>query len=416
MTKQKFNDKLLQFLDNSPTPYHAVIEMKKMLLDAGFIELNEKEDWSLHVEKKYFTCRNDSSIIAFTKPSFDVSYIMLGAHTDSPNLKIKPNPLVKKAGLVQLAVEPYGGLLFNPWFDRDLSLAGKVVYLDANKQMKEALIDIKKPIAVISSLAIHLDKEANKNRTINAQTDVLPILTCRDDFEFDTFILDTIEDEAVELLSHNLSLYDTQKASYVGLEEDFIASARLDNLLSCYVSTQAIIDNADKAMMMICSDHEEVGSDSTSGASGPFLENVLTRIVNNSEKFIQMSRNSLLISCDNAHAIHPNYMSKHDENHAPIINKGAVIKVNSNQRYATNTTTISHVKLAANKANEPLQNFVTRSDMGCGSTIGPITATRIGVETIDIGLPTYAMHSIRELAGSDDAYSLYKILGEITLV
>jgi len=416
MNKQDFNNGLLKFLDNSPTPYHAVLEMKKMLESEGFTELDERDNWKLDKRGKYFTCRNDSSIIAFTQPSEDVSYLMLGAHTDSPNLKIKPNPLVKKAGVVQLAVEPYGGLLFNPWFDRDLSIAGKVMYLDSKDTLQEAVIDLKKPLAVISSLAIHLDKEANKNRSVNAQTDILPILTCKDDFEFEEFILNHINKEAKELLSHNLSFYDTQKAAFVGINEDFIASARLDNLLSCYVSTMAIINNAAKPMMMICSDHEEVGSDSTSGASGPFLENVLSRIVNNQEKFIQMSRNSLLISCDNAHAIHPNFSAKHDDNHAPHINKGAVIKVNANQRYATNATTISHVKLAAKQAGESLQNFVTRSDMGCGSTIGPITATRIGVETIDIGLPTYAMHSIRELAGSDDAYALYKILAEIELV
>ena len=415
MKKELFNDELLHFLDNSPTPYHAIEQMKKMLIEGGFVELDEKSDWVLEEDGRYFTCRNNSSIVAFSYPNASDGYIFLGAHSDSPNLKVKPNPLLKRAGVVQLGVEPYGGLLLNPWFDRDLSLAGKINYLNVQGDIKESLIDIKTAIATISSLAIHLDKEANKNRSINAQSDILPILTCSENFDFEEFILSHINEEG-ELLSHNLSLYDTQKASYVGIDKEFIASARLDNLLSCFVNTKAMIDNADKPMVMLCSDHEEVGSESTSGAAGPFLENVLRRWYDDEQSFVQMIRSSLLISTDNAHALHPNFIAKHDENHAPLINRGAVIKINANQRYATNVDTMALLKMAAKRARVHLQEFVTRSDMGCGSTIGPISATRLGLETIDIGLPTYAMHSIRELAGSEDAYGLYKMLLEVKLV
>ena len=415
MDKESFNKQLLHFLDNAPTPYHAIEQMKVMLQEGGFIELDEREDWKLQSDGRYFTCRNNSSIIAFSYPGRAGGYTFLGAHSDSPNLKIKPNPLIKRAGVVQLGVEPYGGVLLNPWFDRDLSIAGKISYLNRENELKESLIDIKEPIATISSLAIHLDKEANKNRSINAQSDILPILTCSEDFDFETFIMGHIDQEG-ELLSHNLSLYDTQKASYIGTNREFIASARLDNLLSCFVNTQAIIESVDKPMVMVCSDHEEVGSESTSGASGPFLENVLRRWYDDEQHFVQMVRSSLLISADNAHALHPNFMAKHDDNHAPLINRGAVIKINANQRYATNVDTIALIKLAAKRAGVNLQSFVTRSDMGCGSTIGPITATRLGIETIDIGLPTYAMHSIRELAGSDDAYGLFKLLCEVEVV
>ena len=413
MTLEDFNTGLLGFIDASPTPFHATRNMAMMCENAGFHKLDETQDWSLEVGQKYYVTRNGSSIIAFTYPGDD-AYVMMGAHTDSPNLKLKPSPVIKKNGLVQLGVEPYGGLLLNPWFDRDLSIAGKVVYENFQGEIEEMLIDIQKPMAVIPSLAIHLDDKANKDRTVNKQTDIVPIITT-EDFDFDTWIEWALSKEGIreckQLLSHELSLYDTQKASFVGLHDDFIASARLDNLLSCYVSLLSICSvDATKPYLMVCSDHEEVGSESTSGAAGSFLESVLRRTTTDFERFTQLTRKSLMVSCDNAHAIHPNYASKHDENHAPLINKGIVVKVNANQRYASNTNTISRFMMAAQKEGISLQEFVTRSDMGCGSTIGPITATRLGIETLDVGLPTFAMHSIRELAGSQDAHQLYKIL------
>ncbi|WP_321779674.1 M18 family aminopeptidase [Sulfurimonas sp.] len=352
--------------------------------------------------------------MAFTYPDAS-DYTMVGTHTDSPNVKLKPNPVIKEHGVVKFGVESYGGLLLNPWFDRDLSIAGRVSYLNSKDEIKDALIDVKKAIAIIPSLAIHLDDKANKERTVNKQTDICPILSTNDDFEFEEFLkwqlskLDILD--VKELYANELSFYDTQKASYVGLNNDFIASARLDNLLSCYVGMLSICSvDATEPMLFIASDHEEVGSESTSGAGGSFLENTLKRMFGDYDEYMKMLRTSLMISCDNAHAIHPNYASKHDSNHAPKINKGVVIKVNANQRYASNSKTISKFMKVANSIDEPLQEFVTRSDMGCGSTIGPITATRLGIDTLDVGLPTFAMHSIRELAGSDDAHSLYKIL------
>ena len=414
MNKQDFNEGLLGFLDASPTPFHATKNMSLMLDNAGFKQLDEKEKWDLEEGKKYFVTRNDSSVIAFTYPK-ERNYTMIGSHTDSPNLKLKPNPVIKEHGIVKFGVEPYGGLLLNPWFDRDLSLAGKVSYLDAKDEIKEILIDVQKSIAIIPSLAIHLDDKANKDRTVNKQTDISPILSSNEDFDFEDFIKWQLEKNEIrdvkELYASELSFYTTQKAAFVGLRDDFIASARLDNLLSCYVGLLTICSiSEDKPMLLIASDHEEVGSASTSGAAGSFLENTLKRMYPNYDDYMNMIRTSTMISADNAHAIHPNYPDKHDKNHSPYINKGVVIKVNSNQRYASNATTISRFMNVADKAREPYQQFVTRSDMGCGSTIGPITATRLGIETLDVGLPTFAMHSIRELAGSEDAYSLYKIL------
>jgi aspartyl aminopeptidase len=415
MNKEDFNEGLLGFLDASPTPFHATLNMAMMFENAGFKKLHELDKWELKEGEKYYLTRNDSSIIAFTYPKVKKNYIMVGAHTDSPNLKLKPNPVMKEHGVVKFGVEPYGGLLLNPWFDRDLSIAGRVSYEDANSELKDTLINVEKAIAIIPSLAIHLDEKANSERTINKQSDISPILTTNEDFEFQEFLEWQLSKNGVldakSIYAHELSFYDTQKAAYVGLHNDFIASARLDNLLSCYVGMLSICSiEADEPMLFIASDHEEVGSASTSGAGGSFLENTLRRMFNDYDEYVNMLRSSLLISADNAHAVHPNYASKHDKEHSPKINGGVVIKVNANQRYASNSTTISRFLSVASQLDEKTQNFVTRSDMGCGSTIGPITATRLGIETLDIGLPTYAMHSTRELCGSDDAHSLYKIL------
>jgi len=414
MNKQDFNEGLLGFLDASPTPFHATQNMSMMFENAGFIKMQEKEKWHLEQGKKYFVTRNDSSVIAFTYPQ-DKSYTMIGAHTDSPNLKLKPNPVIKEHGLVKFGVEPYGGLLLNPWFDRDLSLAGRVSYLDSHNVLQDALINVKKSLAIVPSLAIHLDEKANQERTINKQSDISPILTTNSDFEFDEFLKWQLSKQDIldvkELYANELSFYDTQKAAFVGLHDDFIASARLDNLLSCYVGMLSICSvDAHKPMLFIASDHEEVGSASTSGAGGSFLENTLRRMFGDYEDYMQMIRSSLFISADNAHAVHPNYASKHDKEHAPKINAGVVIKVNANQRYASNSNTIARFMSVASLVGEKTQNFVARSDMGCGSTIGPVTATRLGIDTLDVGLPTLGMHSIREIAGSDDAHSLYKIL------
>lgn len=414
MDKNDFNEGLLGFLDASPTSFHATQNMSMMFENAGFIKLQENEKWNLKQSSKYYVTRNDSSVIAFTYPE-SKNYTMIGAHTDSPNLKLKPNPVINEHGVIKFGVEPYGALLLNPWFDRDLSLAGRVSYLDKNSVIQDVLINVEKPIAIIPSLAIHLDDNANRERTINKQTDISPVLTTNSDFEFDEFIKWQLSKQNIldvkELYANELSFYDTQKAAFVGLHDDFIASSRLDNLLSCYVGMLSICSVDDnKPMLFIASDHEEVGSESVSGASGSFLENTLHRMFSDYEDYMQMVRNSILISCDNAHAIHPNYPTKHDKQHAPEINAGVVIKVNANQRYASNSTTISRFMKTASSFGEKTQNFVTRSDIGCGSTIGPITATRLGIDTLDVGIPTLGMHSIRELAGSDDAHSLYKIL------
>lgn len=421
---KKFNKGLLSFLDASPTPFHVVQNQIKLLKKNNFQSLSEAESWSLVPGQKYYVSRNHSALIAFVYGKQDVTETgirMFAAHTDSPCLKVKPNPEIVCQSYLKLGVEVYGGALLNPWFDRDLSLAGRVVYCDNQDNIFSTLVDFKKPIATIPSLAIHLDREANKKRSINSQTD-LPVLIMRIDEQDLNANLNAILQEQLmtqyenieikRILEHELSFYDTQKSAYVGLNEDFIAGSRLDNLLSCYAGIQALIraDNQGSSMV-VCNDHEEVGSASSSGAQGSFLKSVLERLNGSSAESLSCTIDkSMLISADNAHAIHPNFADRHDANHAPIINQGPVIKVNANQRYASNSETGAVIKLMAEKGGIPMQNFVVRTDLGCGSTIGPITATEIGIKTLDIGVPTFAMHSIRELCGYQDTWFLCELM------
>jgi len=415
-----FNQQLIGFLNTSPTPWHAVTSMKQMLDDAGFEVLDEKEEWRLESGKGYYVIRNGSSIVAFRtgrRPVDQAGIRMVGAHTDSPCLKVKPNPELRRKGYFQLGVEVYGGVLLNPWFDRDLSLAGRVSFLDDGGAVRDALVDFRRSIASIPSLAIHLDREANSNRTVNAQTDLPPILmqVSEDDTtRFADLLKEQLESEhpgtqVNKVLGYELGFYDAQPASLVGFREEFIASARLDNLLSCFIGIRALIDGSGyEPALLVCNDHEEVGSMSAEGAHGPFLASVLDRWCGDG-RGRSMAR-SMMISADNAHGVHPNYLEKHDENHGPLLNQGPVIKVNHNQRYATNSRSAAIYRHISDELGLPYQTFVVRSDMGCGSTIGPVTAGNLGVTTLDIGVPQFAMHSIRETAGAKDALTLYQVL------
>jgi len=390
-----------------------------MLENAGFQALDEKKSWNLG-PGKYFVTRNDSSIIAFIRGEedpADTGIRMVGAHTDSPCLKVKPNPGIKSHGYLNLGVEVYGGVLLNPWFDRDLSIAGRVTVQNAHKKIQSVLINFDRAVATIPSLAIHLDREANKQRTVNPQKDIPPLLMLAGEKRaFEDLLKEQIKKEHPELevatlLGFELSFYNMQGAAITGMANEFLASARLDNLLSCYTGIESLL-HADETVtsLMICSDHEEVGSASAEGAEGPFLKTTLERMLPNKDDYHRAIANSLLISTDNAHGIHPNYPDKHDANHGPLLNNGPVIKINANQRYATNSETSGYFVSLCTANDVPHQTFVTRTDMACGSTIGPITAKALGVKTLDVGVPTFAMHSIRELAGSEDAYSLARVL------
>ncbi|MDX2349877.1 MAG: M18 family aminopeptidase [Porticoccus sp.] len=422
MDNEHYNQQLLDFIHRSPTPFHAVKNIQMSLEAEGFLPLVEEDSWNVVPGGRYYVTRNASSIIAFVMgkdSTVDSGIRMVGAHTDSPCLKIKPNPELRKHNYFQLGVEVYGGALLNPWFDRDLSIAGRIVFNVGDGRLQQALVDMKKPVAVIPSLAIHLDKEANKNRTINPQTEIPPLLfKCGENREEDFRALLAAEllgqygdPMELQVLDYDLYLYDCQKPAITGFNEDFISSARLDNLLSCFTGMKALLEAGDKVTtMLICNDHEEVGSTSACGANGPMLKSLIERLYPGAEDRARAISQSLLVSADNAHGIHPNYSDKHDGNHGPILNNGPVIKTNANQRYATNGITSSIFRHLCEQQNIPVQSFVSRTDLGCGSTIGPITAASIGVQTLDVGVPTFAMHSIRELAGTEDAYNLYRVL------
>ncbi|MGB0449953.1 MAG: M18 family aminopeptidase [Porticoccaceae bacterium] len=416
--KELFNRELGEFLDQSPTPFHAVSTMSEMLAEAGFSSLSEAEDWSLQPGGKYFVTRNGSSLIAFvvgTESLAETGIRMAGAHTDSPCLMVKPQPEMLNNQYYQLGVEVYGGALLNPWFDRDLSIAGRLIYTDKNGQLKQKLVNFHEPVAMIPSLAIHLDREANSGRTVNAQTDIPPILMqAKEKQDFQQLLCERFLNDGEQVMDYELCFYDVQQAATLGLKKEFFASARLDNLLSCFVATKALIEaQTDSTSLIVCNDHEEVGSVSSVGADGPFLESVVERLCQHNRETASKSRvlgNSLLISCDNAHAVHPNYASKHDKGHSPLLNGGPVIKVNVKQRYATNGITASLFKQICAAVEVPVQTFVSRSDLGCGSTIGPMTSAKLGVPTLDVGIPQLAMHSCREVTGSADPQRLTAVL------
>ena len=414
-----FNDGLCDFIAASPTPFHAVATMARRLNEAGFQPLDEADDWSLS-PGKYYVTRNGSSLVAFNLSDAPIErgWRMVGAHTDSPCLRVKPNPDMIVGEYYQLGVEIYGGVLLNPWFDRDLSLAGRVYYRSGNGQLAHALIDFRRPVAVVPNLAIHLDREANTNRTVNKQLHMPPILMTAGKVQGDfrqllkqRLLEENPQADVQDVLDYELSFYDCQRPATVGLHNEFIAAARLDNLLSCYTGLRALVDgDNDENCLLVANDHEEVGSVSAVGAQGPMLESVLERLCGGRVQRDRAVLRSMMISADNAHGVHPNYVDKHDTNHGPIINRGPVIKVNANQRYATNSQTSSVFRAVCQQDNIPVQSFVVRADMGCGSTIGPATAAELGIPTLDIGVPTFAMHSIRELAGTDDAHYLYRAL------
>lgn len=444
MEQSTFNQQLLDFLWASRTPFHAVQQMKSVLVSAGYQHLKESEAWDLGASGRYFITRNDSSIIAFNwngaaEPSQGLR--LVGAHTDSPCLKVKPQPSINKHGLLQLGVEVYGGALLNPWFDRDLSIAGRIVARNPQGELVSVLVDVEAPVAVIPSLAIHLDRDANDSRKVNPQTH-LPVILCDlpqnnqedsdnnyasavasdqgkkpakpHDFSdiLNQWLAQSRTGEAeLQVVDHELFFYDTQPPAVTGFHGDYISSARLDNLLSCFVGLQALI-NADGSQpaMLICSDHEEIGSTSAAGANGAMLTSTLDRLYPDAEQRARVISHSLLISSDNAHAVHPNYSDRHDSNHMPQLNHGPVLKINANQRYATNAVSGAQFRDICQRSNVPLQTFVNRTDMGCGSTIGPITAAKLGITTLDVGLPTYAMHSIREMAGAKDAINFERVL------
>ncbi len=420
MDNRTFNEALFSFLGRTPTSYHAVSALEEELARYQFVKLSESAVWNIEAGKRYLCTRN-GSLIAFTVGSdtnLRAGFRMIGAHTDSPSLQVKPHSKSNREPYLVAGIEKYGGALLSTWFDRELSLAGRVSYTTSKGLYKTGLIDFGRPLLYIPSLAIHLNKEANEGQKLNPQTHLSPVLAQSTDDqlpELESVVLDQLKKEYPEenpgkVNGFDLFCYDTRKPGYFGVNEEFLAAARLDNLLSCYVGLKALIQAGERTnSILICSNHEEIGSRTNSGALGNFLLSVLSRLFSgNQEKLISL-HNSFLLSLDNAHASHPNYQESADKDHKVTLNGGPVIKINASQRYCSNGITASVPRILAAEIGVQCQDFVMRSDMACGSTIGPLTSSQLGLGAVDMGIPTWGMHSIREVTGSRDPHELYKL-------
>jgi len=414
---------LCAYLDASPSPYHAVAETVRRLESAGFSALRETDEWSLRAGGAHYVVRGGASVAAFrvgSKSPVESGFHVVGAHTDSPNLRLKPQPAMGKEGYAQLGVEVYGGALLYTWLDRDLGIAGRLLVEREDGAIEKKLVRLDKPIARVASLAIHLDREVNeKGLVLNKQEHLAPIFALADPKEAVSTLITRLGADPSRVRGFDLGLYDLTAAAIGGQDEAFVFSARLDNLASCHAATSAICASQTTAATQVIAlfDHEEVGSGSATGAAGPFLSDVLSRIVSAIEPrpaaFARSIASSFCISADMAHAVHPNFADKHEGRHMPKIGKGPVLKTNVQQRYATDGETGARFRSLCRAVDVPMQDFVTRTDLACGSTIGPITAARLGIATVDVGNPMLSMHSTREMCGAADVAMMVKVMGRL---
>lgn len=410
---------LLDFIDASPSPWHAVSSVEQRLLASSFTKLDETQSWQLASGQSYFVTRGGASIIAFTIGSqalTDSGFRIAGAHTDSPGLRLKPQAAFGSDGLVRIGVEVYGGPILATFTDRDLSVAGRVTVRTANGH-ETRLLKFDGALMRLPNLAIHMNREVNdKGLLLNKQTE-LPLLFAESedgiaaDRQFLTYIAQSLNIDAADILTFELNVFDTQKGSFWGANQEFIADSQLDNLASCHAAMTALLAAENHNATSVCAlfDHEEVGSESATGASGSFLADTVNRIAacagRNEEDRLRALAQSFFISADMAHAYHPNHPGAYEPCHHVLVNQGPVIKTNANQRYSTNADTAAHFITLCERAGVPYQQYAHRTDLGCGSTIGPIIASNLGIASVDVGSPMWAMHSIRESAGVvDHAY------------
>ena len=421
---------LLDFLNDGHSMFHATENLAKMYAAAGFTELFEQDGWKLEHGQNYFVRRNNSGIMAFRCPQLRVAngFRIIGTHTDAPGFKIKPgNCLISHDGYVQLNTEPYGGAILNTWFDRPLSIAGKVVIATKDAcTTKSLLIDVAKPVLMIPNLCIHFNRDVNNGVSINKQKDLLPILCMANpqkkssDYLKD-IIIEEINKKGIdianpdeEILDYELYLYETDKGSFVGFNDEFISAGKIDNLGLTFCGASALIDSPDSAYVQVMAafDNEEVGSTTANGANSSFMTTILERIALSlgwsKEELYQNYAKSYIISADTGHAVHPNYAEKHDPTNRPVLGGGPILKYSSNQRYVTNSETASMFKLACKHSGVPCQNFALRSDIVGGSTIGPAISSITSIPTVDIGTAILAMHSIREFASTIDHEYTYR--------
>jgi len=409
---------LIDFIYNSPSPYHVVNNLKKQLIENGFSELNLTEKWNLKKEGKYFVCQNNTSLFAFVVGKGEIEengFKIVAAHSDSPTFKIKPSPeITVENKYLKFNTETYGGPILNTWLDRPLSIAGRIStkgtdILNPNTHF----VNIKKPLLIIPNLPIHFNRAVNEGMALNKQTDMLPVVgIVNDELNKDSLLANLISKEinvpVEDILDVDLNLYDFTKGSIIGLNNEFISSGKLDDLAMVHAGLSAFISApvCESTNVLAIFDNEEVGSRSKQGAGSPILKDILNRITlvqdKNEEDAQRAIYHSFMISADMAHALHPNHPEKHDPVLKPIINSGPVIKIEGNQKYTTDSNSSAVFEMICNEAKIPYQKFVNRSDMRGGGTLGNVSAGQLAIKSVDVGNPMWAMHSVRETSGVDD--------------
>jgi aspartyl aminopeptidase len=414
---------LVDFAYDSPCSFFAVKNIKKILNDNDFVELEENKEWTLEKGKNYYLSKNESAVFIFSvgknlnlkKEGFRI----IAAHTDSPSLKVKSVPEIISDKYLKLNIEKYGAPILSTWFDRPLSMAGKIITKgDSVFDPKVELLKIERPLFIIPSLAIHLDKKDNKN-SINPQIELLPLAANIEKEDKNEYFLKLIASELhvdkEDILDYEIYLYEYEKGDVIGVENEYISSPRLDNLEAVYAGLKALNNskNDNNINMLAFFDNEEVGSMTKQGADSNYFSSLLERIYYNFESskegLYTSYANSFLISADAAHAYHPNYGEKYDITNRAYMNSGVTIKINANQKYSTDSYSSAIIKELANKAEIKLQKYFNRSDQRGGSTVGPIISSKLGIQSVDLGVPLLAMHSIRELIGIYDHYDLIKL-------
>ena len=400
--------RMLEFIEKSPSSYHAVENVQKALEGAGYVPLLENSKWALSPGGKYYVARNGSSLIAFSIPEMEpAGFHMIASHSDSPCFKIKEEPEMKvEDRYVKLNVEKYGGMILSTWLDRPLSVAGRVVAADGQGNTVIKNVDVDQDLFVIPNVAIHMNRDMNKGVEYNVQTDMLPLYgEAGQDGAFQEMIAKAAGMESGDILGSDLFLYNREKGRVFGAKGEFLCAPRLDDLECVYASLQAMLCAVPERYinLMIVFDNEEVGS---TGAASTFLQDTLKRIClamgGGENDYHRLLADSFMISADNAHAVHPNHPEKADPTNRPYLNGGIVIKYHGSQKYTTDAVSAAVMKEICKRAEVPWQTYANRSDIAGGSTLGNLSAAQVPVRTADIGLPQLAMHSAYETAGARD--------------
>jgi len=428
MTAKAHVQHLLDFIDKSPSPWHAVASIEAAIEAFNFVRLDETAKWQLQAGGRYYVVRDDSSIVLFVlgyKVPAESGFRIVGSHTDSPGLRIRPNAATVSDGIARLGVEIYGGPILATFTDRDLSLAGRISYVDDRGRLTHKLVRFGRSLLRLPNLAIHMNRSVNEEGLKLHKQNELPLLLAQltGDQLPQPYFLALLEQAAgigaAQILSWDLAVYDTQKGVFWGANQEFYADSQIDNLASCHAGLQALLDDTvlnHAGSTLVCAffDHEEIGSESHIGAGGSFLSDVLQRISiatsSEREDTARALARSFLISADMAHAYQPNFPSAYDADHRVSVNKGPVIKSNANRRYSSESVSIAHFIQCCEEAGVPYQRYSHRSDLPCGSTIGPIASARLGIRSVDVGCPMWAMHSIRESAGVQDHEYMIQVL------